>query len=209
MKLYLSSYKLGTEVSFLNSYINEFGSKMAYIPNALDFTKADPIKRKEHIASDVASLSELGFNVEILDLKDYFGKTQELSEKLASLNSVWVSGGNTFVLRQAMKISGFGDLIHSELDHRDDFLYAGYSAGCCVLSPELVHLKQVDDAKDFPYPEINEQIWEGLGVIDFAILPHYDSDHHESKLIDKEIQYCIDSKILFIALRDGEVILVS
>lgn len=209
MKLYLSSYKLGTKVSFLNSFINDFGKKMAYVPNALDFTKADIERRKVHIESDVSDLSGLGFEVEVLDLKDYFGRSEDLGKKLASLSSVWVSGGNTFVLRQAMKLSGFDELLQGELNEREDFLYAGYSAGCCVVSAELEHLQQVDDATDFPYEGIKEQIWEGLDIVDFAILPHYDSDHHESKLIDKEIQYCIDNKILFIALRDGEVILVS
>jgi len=207
MKLYLSSYKIGTEENYLISHIKEVGASLGYIPNALDFTNADPEKRKEHITSDVESLTSLGFKVEILDLKDYFGAKEKLEQKLSSLDALWVSGGNTFVLRQAMMLSALDVLMQTTLSEREDFLYAGYSAGICVLSPELYHLQIVDSAEDFPYEEVKETIWIGLDIIDFAILPHYDSDHPESKLIDEEVKYCIDNKILFMALRDGEVIL--
>ena len=149
----------------------------------------------------------IGFDVELLDLTSFFKTPEMLENKLSQLNGVWVSGGNTFVLRQAMKLSKFDEIIHSTLVHRHDFLYGGYSAGCCVLSSTLDHLQIVDKPDDFPYPNISETIWEGLDIIDFAFLPHYDSDHHESKLIDQEIKYCIDNKIIFLALRDGEVII--
>lgn len=207
MKLYLSSYKIGDKKKFLTSFVQEVGPKMFYIPNALDFTTADPERRTKHIQSDIADLSALGFQVEVLDLKDYFNEEVELKKKLSEVNSVWVSGGNTFVLRQAMKLSGFDNLMHDVLDLREDFLYAGYSAGSCVLSSDLSHLQIVDDATDLPYEGVKEAIMDGLNILDFAILPHYDSDHPESEAIGKEVQYCIDNKILFIALRDGEVIL--
>lgn len=209
MKLYLSSYKIGDKREFLSRFASEVGAKTYYIPNALDFTSADPVRRADHIKSDVEDLVALGFQVEVLDLKEYFNKQTELKRKLSEVNSVWVSGGNTFVLRQAMKLSGFDDLMHSYLSSREDFLYSGYSAGICVLSPDLSHLQIVDDATDIPYSELSEVEMNGLDYIDFAILPHYDSDHPESKAIDEEIKYCIENKILFIALRDGEVILLE
>jgi len=40
-------------------------------------------------------------------------------------------------------------------------------------------------------------------------MPHYDSDHPESELIEKEIQRCIDKKWLFKALKDGDVIIIE
>ncbi|HMO18488.1 MAG TPA: Type 1 glutamine amidotransferase-like domain-containing protein [Oligoflexia bacterium] len=192
---------------YLKSHREKYGGKLDYIPNALDFTTADPEKRLKHIASDSDLLKELGFSVRVLDLREYFGKQKELQDRLSEVSSVWVSGGNTFVLRQAMNLSGFDELMSSYLHDRKDFLYGAYSAGCCVLSPDLSHLQQVDDPNDFPYPEITETIWDGLGYIDFAFLPHYRSDHPESADIEKEVEYCIDNKILFIALRDGEVLI--
>ena len=207
MKFYLSSYKIGNETEKLKELIPE-NNKCGYIPNALDFTKADPERRKKHMDSDRQALNEVGFKVEVLDLKEYFGRPNELQKKMSELGAVWVSGGNTFVLRQAMKISGFDEILKG-LVERQDFLYAGYSAGCCILAPSLKCLQIVDDPNDMPYKQIKETIWKGLGLIDYVILPHYASEHSESKDIDKEVQYCIDNKILFKALKDGEVIIIE
>jgi dipeptidase E len=52
-------------------------------------------------------------------------------------------------------------------------------------------------------------IWEGLGFLDYLILPHYKSDHHESAAIDKEVEYCARHGIPFRTLRDGEVIIID
>lgn len=207
MKLYLSSYKLGDKTDFLKKHAEQTNGVLDYIPNALDFTSADPVRREKHIASDVSSLEALGFTVRVLDLREFFGKSEKLLERLRGVSTVWVSGGNTFVLRQAMFLSGFDELMFSYLSERKDFLYAGYSAGCCVLSPDLSFLQTVDKPDDFPYSQIQETMWEGLGYIDFAFLPHYRSDHPESADIEKEVEYCVENKILFLAFRDGEVLI--
>lgn len=207
MKLYLSSFKLGYEKETLKEWLASTGKKIGYVPNAFDFLGMPPENRIKHMDFDMNELKSLGFNVEVLDLKGYFGKKDLLHEKLNTLDMLWVSGGNTFVLRQVMRLSGFDELI-SELKKRPDFIYGGYSAGCCVLSPTLKSLQIVDDPSNFPYPEIHETIWEGLGLIDYAFLPHYDSDHPESEDIGKEVAYCTENKIPFKTLRDGEVIII-
>jgi dipeptidase E len=183
-------------------------NKIGYIPNAIDALNIDKELLLKHYHEHLKQLSELGFVVELLDLKEYFHKENDLRTKLNGLGAVWVQGGNTFVLRQAMKLSGF-DTIIKDLSNRPDFLYAGYSAGICVLSKSLRPLFIVDKPNEFPYPEIKETIWEGLGFFDHILLPHYNSDHPESKEIDKTINYCIENKQLFIALRDGDVILIE
>lgn len=206
MKLYLSSYKIGEETKFLKKFISEHGNKIAYIQNAVNFINPKLDKIKAQRDEDVQNLIDLGFEVTELDLRNYFGKKDALRLYLNEIDAVWVAGGNTFILRQAMYLSGFDELLIEELSERDNFLYAAYSAGCCVLSPSLEYLQTVDHPNEFPYEGSKETIWDGLGIIDFALLPHYDSDHPESADIDKEIKYCIDNKIIFLALRDGEVI---
>lgn len=84
-----------------------------------------------------------------LDLKNYFGKKAELRLKLENLDGIWVCGGNTFILRLAMKISGF-DEIFKELLERKHFFYGGYSAGICILCDSLKYIEQVDDPYQFP-----------------------------------------------------------
>ncbi|MGZ3953284.1 MAG: Type 1 glutamine amidotransferase-like domain-containing protein [Flavisolibacter sp.] len=204
MKCYLSSYKFGNDIDKLQSMISD-NRKIGHIINARDFTAADPARMRVTQAEEIEQLNQLGFEAEAIDLKDYFHQEEALRSKLNTLGGVWVCGGNTFVLRQAMRLSGF-DVIIKELSQKSDFLYAGYSAGICVLSKSIRTSRLVDTPTDFPYPEIKETIWEGLGLFDYEFLPHYNSDHPESKDTDKAIQYCIENKVLFKALRDGEII---
>jgi dipeptidase E len=107
-----------------------------------------------------------------------------------------------------MKLSGFDKHI-KYLHKRNDFLYSGYSAGICVLAPTLKSIQITDNPKDMPYKGLEKVIWNGLAVLDYMILPHYKSDHPESKYIDEEIAYCKKKKISFKPLRDGEVIIIE
>lgn len=206
MKYYLSSYKIGNKVDKLKQMIPA-NNKIGYVPNAKDFTGSDLQKRHMNAENEMKELNSIGFNSILLDLKEYFGKPSILRKKIEELGAVWVTGGNVFVLRQAMKLSGFDDIL-LELA-TTDFLYAGYSAGSCVLSPSLNTYQIVDNSSDTPYQELKETIWEGIGLLNYAFLPHFDSDHPESEDIDKEIKNCIDNKILFKALRDGDVIIIE
>ncbi len=208
MKLYLSSYKLGKELTKLQTLINETEGAFGYVPNSLDYIGAESERREESIRSDIADLKNQGAEVELLDLKNYFGKKDELKSKLNTLGGLYVRGGNTFVLRQAMKLSGLDEIL-LETQNRSNFLYIAYSAGGCVLTPSLKAYAITDDATNFPYPEITEQIWEGLNIVPYTLEPHYKSDHPESASTDKEIEYCIENKILFKALKDGEVLIIE
>lgn len=207
MQFYLSSYKFGNETEKLQQMLSA-GSRIGHINNSRDWTTADPVRREAHRDEEIAYLNSIGFIAEDLDLKNYFGREKKLREKLDELNGIWVSGGNTFVLRQAMRLSGF-DNIFSALKQRKGFLWGGYSAGICILCDSLKYIENVDDPKDFPYPGITESIYEGLGVFNYGLLPHYDSNHFESEVIGQEVQNCINNKWLFKALRDGEVLIID
>ena len=207
MKYYLSSYKFGDKIDDLKRLIPK-NNKIGHINNAQDCLGYDVERTRKSQEDQMGYLNSLGFESEPLDLRSYFYKTEALRDKISDLGALWVSGGNAFVLRMAMKLSGF-DIIFQELKTRGDFLYAGYSAGICVLSKSMKAIDQVDDPHNFPYPEILRPIYEGLGVFDHAFMPHYDSNHFESEVIGKEIQRCIDNKWLFKALRDGEVIIIE
>lgn len=205
MKYYLSSYEIGNETDKLKSLVPK--GKIGYIPNARDFTGADPERRAKRNEKDMGSLRELGLEVEMVNLQDYFGKQDELKKKLDELGAIFISGGNTFVLRQAMKLCGLDEIL-KELRADNDFLYAGYSAAGAVLAPNLKAYEIVDPV-DTPYPEQKEIIWEGLGFVDWAFMPHWNSNHPESADIEKEIAYCKENSIPYRAIRDGEVIIIE
>jgi dipeptidase E len=202
MKLYLSSFKLGNHTDELVKMVGE-NKHVGVVTNSRDgYDQHEVLKRVE---LELDSLSELGFTPEIVDLRKYFGKKDELRKVLSKYGMVYVLGGNTFVLRRAYAYSGLDEILKEKLTD-NDFVYAGYSAGICILSPSLRGLDIVDDPNLVPENYKPEIIWDGLGFINYVIEPHYRSDHPESADVEKEVQHCIDNKMLFITLRDGEVI---
>jgi len=64
------------------------------------------------------------------------------------------------------------------------------------------------DKVDTPHREQKEVIWDGLRFIDFAFMPHWDSDHPESADIEKESAHWKRNNIPYKAIRDGEVIII-
>lgn len=208
MKFYLSSYKIGNEVSKLKELLKTGNKKTAYISNALDYSN-DLERRKKSEQSDIEELKKLDLNVELLDLRDYFNKSKELEEKISKFDVIWVRGGNLFVLRQAMKLSGFDNIL-KKLIKKNDILYGGYSAGVCVLAPTLKGMELMDDLNATnPYGNQSEIIWDGLGILDYSVIPHYESNHPESEDAKKVVEYMIENKILFKVLKDGEVIIIE
>ncbi len=203
MKFYLSSQGLGNEVRKLKKLFPK-NKKTAYIANAVDFSN-DSKRRRRREKLDIMDLKSVGLKPEILDLRKYFGKKKDLENKIKEFGVIWVRGGNTFVLRQAMKLSGF-DKILEDLK-KTDMLYGGYSAGMCVLEPNFKGLELVDDPSQNPY--MQKTIWKGLGIIDYMIVPHYKSDHPESADMDKVVEYYKKKKIKFKTLKDGEVIVID
>ena len=80
MKLYLSSYRLGDNPKQLVDLVGE-NKKAAVIPNALDFSTDIP-RRNQSVQGEISDLRQLGLEPEELDLRKYFGKSEELSKKL-------------------------------------------------------------------------------------------------------------------------------
>lgn len=126
------------------------------------------------VTSDLVPLRTLGYRPEEVDLREYAGRAKALAQRLAEFPMLWVRGGNTFVLRAQFARSG-ADLVIPELLAADALVYAGYSAGACVLAPDLHGLETADDpAEVLPACGI-EPRWDGLGLIDRPIVPHIDS----------------------------------
>ena len=208
MKFYLSSYKMGNKAKKLQELAPAGNRKIAYISNALDFS-TDLKRKKESEKKDINDLENLGFKVELVDLRDYFSNKEALEDKVKEFGTIWVRGGNTFVLRQAMKLSGFDVLLRKFAKNNVNILYGGYSAGICVLGPSLKGLELVDDENQKPYVEQPETIWEGIGILNYVIVPHYKSDHPESETVKKVVDYYASKKIPFKTLKDGEVIIIE
>jgi dipeptidase E len=207
MRLYLSSFHFGNDPQQLVDLVK--GSmRAAVVVNACDHLGDE--ERSIRVQQEIAALQSLNFNPVELDLRTYFNdqqKQKELPALLADCGLIWVRGGNTFVLRRAMKMSGFDGMIVDFLE-RDAIAYGGFSAGMIILTPSLRGVNLVDDPDIIPAGYDPAIIWEGLGVISYAIVPHYKSDHPESAANDFLVQYYIDNHVPFKTLHDGEAIVI-
>jgi dipeptidase E len=179
--------------------------RIGVVRNALDFT-SDTEKLEQGRAHEFMELRKIGLVPEDLDLRQYFGAPSRMEDAIARLDALWVVGGNAFVLRRAMRQSGF-DAVLAKKACDPEFVYAGYSAGSCVMGTTLRGIELVDDPAVVPRGYTDAPVWDGLGFVPFAIAPHYRSAHPESGLMENVIDYFIKEKTPFIVLRDGEAYL--
>ena len=84
MRLYLSSFLLGNHPEKFTELV-ESGRHLMLILNALDNRQKI---RDEFLDSQTKALSDLGFLVEELDLRAYFGRQNELMTLLKSTNAL-------------------------------------------------------------------------------------------------------------------------
>jgi dipeptidase E len=206
MFLYLSSYRIGDHGAELARMVAG-EQRVAVIRNALDqYDDEERIRigrEREHDA-----LAALGLRPQALDLREYFGAPGRLSDVIDQVDGLWVVGGNTFVLRRAMRQSSLDQLLRARAADgggREPFFYGGYSAGVCVVTPTLRGIHLADEPDVVPPGYLPDIIWDGLGFVRFCIAPHYRSDHPESESIEAVVAYYIEHELPFVALRDGEV----
>jgi len=64
----------------------------------------------------------------------------------------------------------------------------------------------VDDATINPYGGYEIE-WSGMELLDFVLVPHFESDHPESEAVNGVVQYMKEHDILHRTLRDGDVII--
>ena len=199
MKLYLGSCDLGTNQEELTKWIKNYGKDIVLIPNALDVIY-DLSLKQDIINSDKQMLEDVGFNVKVESLKNYFGNYQNLKERFDNYKAFYTIGGNVFTLRKAMELSGF-DTYLKGLSKQKDLLYGGYSAGICVLATNIDILELADEQRN-PY---NGDIFfkPGLGLIDYLPIPHYESPN-QGRTMEEIVKYCKKYNVKYKTIKDGQ-----
>lgn len=208
MRLYLSSFRLGDHSDRLLGLLGHQAGRIAVIANAMDSAPDDV--RRAGVERETHALTELGFAPRELDLREFFDRPgNEVESALKAFPAVWVRGGNVFMLRYAMNRSGADKALTSRLE-ADTIVYAGYSAGCCVLAPSLHGIELCDSPLDVIRTWNDEPVWDGLAVLDHAFVPHVDTPGHP------ETGACGEVAALYRAnntphraLRDGQVLIID
>ncbi|HVO86646.1 MAG TPA: Type 1 glutamine amidotransferase-like domain-containing protein [Candidatus Binatia bacterium] len=207
MRLFLSSENLGNYPEVFLNMVGK-GNKLALVENAKDYV--DEPERKLKVQQHIEQFSDQGFDVEEIDLRGYFDRQDSLLEKIKEFGGVFVFGGNTFILRRAMAASGF-DKVLQDLVLNGQLSYGGSSAGSCVTAKTLHGIEfgdrpQPEDVPDgYPNKEI---IWDGLGFVNFMVVPHYGSTWW-GKEADECINYLKEHSLPYKILKDGQVIVID
>jgi len=211
VRLYLSSYRLGDHPDEWLRLLGR-GRRIAVISNALDAVQPSPdFDRRRAVAEQLEDLAGLGLEGVDLDLRDFFGAPdgRAFASALEPYDGVWVRGGNVFVLRAAMALSG-ADAVIARLLVDDAIVYAGYSAGPAALSPTLHGIELVDPVGDVATAYGTAPVWDGLGVLGYAFVPHVDSPGHpETDDIAKVVARYRADGTAYRGLRDGQAIVVD
>ena len=207
MTVYLSSFMIGDHVDRLLALAGGPGARMAVITNALDYISFEDQLAYCREAQDLDEyFAGFGFDPSLIDLRYYFGRREALRAMLLRHRIVWAVGGNAFLLRRAMRDSGF-DLLIGELLEAG-VIYAGWSAGACVAGDSLRAVGQMDatnvSASGYTTSDI---IWEGLGLVPFTVLPHFQSEHPEASSAAAAAAWAEEREIPHRTLRDGDVLL--
>ncbi len=207
MRLFLSSSGVLTIKPHWQRLHDMAGSsnKVLFINNAKDYYTLS--ERTADVAEKIKGFKEAGFDAKELDLRNYFDSQEDLKELIDKTSFIWASGGNEFLLRKAYAYSGFDTLILESIK-ADRLLYGGSSAGMMILTKTLRGCEEWDDANFIPDGYESEVLWDGLGLVDVQLVPHYKSgwaDLESDALIAYYERECLE----YIALRDGEVYVVD
>jgi dipeptidase E len=204
MRLFLSSFGLSNDPAAL---IHLAGSsrRVAVVVNALDNF---PAARSEWLVQQMNALADLGFEVVELDLRKFFSAGDALAQFLSDVGLVWINGGNAFILRRAMRQSGF-DVQIKLLLSRNQIVYAGFSAAAVVAGPTLRGFELVDDPFDAPQPYENEIVWDGLGLIPDVVAVHFEAKDAQGEAMNGVIDRLAAAEIPYFTLRDGYALVVN
>ena len=204
MRLYLSSYRLGNHIDQLLKLVGP-GRRVAIIENALDYIPAADQQVYKQQKYDIFEVFEsLGFEPYPLDLRKYFPQNKDIAPVLEDFDLIWAIGGNAFLLNRAMYQSGF-DKALTKLLEVDKVAYGGWSAGICVMAPTLRGIDLCDKPEQIVEGYQIDIRWEGLGIVDSVLVPHYRSDHPEAPMMEEVVAYLEEQEISYKTLRDGDV----
>jgi dipeptidase E len=205
MRVFLSSYRAGKHDDKLIKFLDGI-NKVAVITNAKDYKT--PEGRLQRIEENFDYYRSIGLDPTEIDLRSYFHKSG--AEKLlAGHNFIWLAGGNTFLLRRALKYTGLDRFLCDSV-RKNEIVLGGESAGAIIMGPTLRY-SEIDTDEDspnyIPSGYDKEVIWTGLGIVDFVPVPHYQTSGYIG--IDDYVKNLDRENIPYKKMTDEQAIMIS
>jgi len=199
MKLYLSSVAIPDPEGLFELLGKHDHITAASIRTAWDVY---PSEKRDDLWPKFADkmFASNGISRTIIDLKDYKNNAKKLQKDLDVYDLIWVHGGNTFYLNYWAHLCNFADVIRELLEKGR--VYGGESAGAVLACPNLHGIEFADDPTVAP-----KIIYEGLGLVDFGIVPHWDNEKFREAILQVQAEAeKFNSKIITIGDSDYVVV---
>lgn len=161
---------------------------------------------------------ELGFNLEEIDIE---GKTEsQLMRQLSVKDIIFVEGGNTFYLLNAMRKCNFEKVVRKLL--KLGKVYVGVSAGAMVAGKTIITSVWRSKARGINRNVVGLKNLKGLNLLPFDIFVHYEPEYAEiikkempdPKKRQKNLKIITDQQAIFVQnkeimlIGDGEEVIV-
>lgn len=172
--------------------------KIAVIENATDVIDGDTSWQ----ADFRNKLSDKGYQLEQIDLRQWTDHKKELENKLCEKDVIWVGGGHTYYLRWILRRSGADKMISKLIG--EGKVFAGWSAGAVMAGPTTRFFNEMGDDPTLA----TEKIDEGLLLTDMVVVPHRDHpDFKESASLTNDL--LIKAGYSTVLLGDEEVLVID
>jgi dipeptidase E len=197
MKLFLASSTDKT-LSLLKEVAPNIGTEVLFVANASDPYEGD----HWWVELDRQAFKQYGFNIREVDLRST--TPQALEQMLRESDVLHVCGGSVYYLVALLRDKRLDEVITRAICDTT-LVYTGASAGSIIVS---------DNIKAFSYdPEEAEHVKKvpdhrGLGIVDFAIVPHVGNPHFADEHARILAQLPNDNTALFF-LYDNQVLWVE
>lgn len=170
---------------------------VTFVPTAANVEKGD----KDWLIDDLIRLTNLAFKS--IDIVDISAVPKDIwLPRLEFADIIFVEGGNTFHLMYWMERSGLKDLLPGMLEKK---VYVGVSAGSMVMCKSL----EMSTSKKLYYEDAPQtQKDEGMGLVDYLIRPHLNSEYFKQVTLENLEQYAKKFPDTFYALDDESAIKV-
>lgn len=161
-------------------------------------TASELEENRDYMYKDREDLAQMNYRV--IDINISKERKQNILKKFKVVDSIFVAGGNSFYLLQQLIIK---DVLQELKEFANNKIYIGSSAGACITCPSIDYAQKLDDKAKAPL--LNN--YKALNLVDFYILPHYNSKEKYTKLADEIEKEYMNYK--FIKLSDNQAIVVD
>lgn len=154
------------------------------------------------VAAERQRVADLGH--ELVDIRLTGSTAASVETALDDVDVLYVAGGSTFSLLDALRGSGADAVIAARV--RAGLPYIGSSAGSIVTGPSVEPASLMDDPADAP----GLQNHIGLGLVDVVVLPHADGvlPPYPPELIERTLEVYGHEHPLC-PIRDDQALLVE